>query len=68
MFPDRLLISPFLLIHHFAFNYERIIKRIYDRIENEDQEIKISILRYCLCSKTLIISNSIEDCVLTLSE
>ena len=32
-----------LLIHHFAFSYEKIMKSVYERIKNEEGEIKISI-------------------------
>lgn len=35
-FPNTIIVSPMVLIHHFAFNYEDLLKRIYKVVSTSD--------------------------------
>ena len=32
-FPNTIILPPMVLIHHFAFNYERLLKKVKDTLE-----------------------------------
>lgn len=39
-FPATIILSPMLLIHHFAFNYEDMLKNVYNAIKQENKKIE----------------------------
>ena len=40
-FPNTIILSPMVLIHHFAFNYEKIIKRIDEVLDDRSVYVDI---------------------------
>lgn len=41
-FPNTVILSPMVLIHHFAFNYEKLIKRIDEYLDNRIVAVDMS--------------------------
>ncbi|KNB41860.1 hypothetical protein JH06_4691 [Blastocystis sp. subtype 4] len=41
-FPNTIIISPMVLIHHFAFNYEKIIKRIDEALDSRSVSVDMA--------------------------
>lgn len=35
-FPGSIILSPMVLIHHFVFNYEDILKNVYNAVKQEE--------------------------------
>ena len=42
-FPNTIILSPMVLIHHFAFNYERLLKRINESLAESCVKIDMEV-------------------------
>ena len=42
-FPNTIILSPMVLIHHFAFNYERLLKRVNESLAESCVKIDMEV-------------------------
>ena len=47
-FPNTVIVSPMVLIHHFAFNYEALIKKVTAVLEESDT-VAVDMTSDCCC-------------------